>query len=254
MKSSIKTLIIATAISFSLTSCVNIRKIFGIESETVDFPPGDYIGTAKTILPEGDNGEAAAFKVKITFLPKEAELTDGIGVLALRDNSQRFFWRTDGNSVDSWNVLFHKDQNVYTSLSENFEFDGLISSSEVANKLEGRLHYNANSKIEDFYISAAQIFKPEIFEPKEPIEIKAGDEFEITVAKLGKDRDAIKVFYKSSEAKKSKELEIAKFSTDPKEGTKLKFVTDKKFAKGNYSLYLVRDGSQRSNKIGFAIK
>lgn len=254
MKSAFKALIISLTVSISLAGCINFKKLVGLDSKIVDFPPGDYIGTAKTILAEGNNGEAATYDIKVTFLPKSADLKDGIGVLVMRNNSQRFFWRTDGDNQNSWNVLFHKDQNLYSSMSESFNFDGLISASEVRNQLEGRLHFTDNVNSEDFFIQASQIFKPEILEPKEAIEIKAGEEFEIAVAKVGKDRDAIKVFYKANEGDKNGELEISKFTINPKEGTRLGLVTTKKFTKGNYSLYLERDGQQLSNKIGFTIK
>jgi len=224
--------------------------MLGFDTSVVDFPPGDYPGTAKLIT----NGEAAEISeaIKVTFLPKSMDLKDGIGVLQMHNNSQRFFWRTDGNNKDSWNVLFHKDQNLYTSLEESFEFDGLIRTTEIQNILEGRLHINNSSVIRDYFIEGSQVFPPSIIPGKDALEVKAGDEFSINVDKIGEDQEAIKVFYKSAETKELETMEILKLERG-KEGVQLFFATDKKMKKGTYTLYFERGTEYKSNTISFNI-
>ncbi|MBT6843664.1 MAG: hypothetical protein HOA17_07715 [Candidatus Melainabacteria bacterium] len=250
MKSTLKLIAILLVVLCSSTACIDIKKMIGLDTSIVDFPPGDYPGTARLIT----NGEAAevAELIKVTFLPKSMDLKDGIGVLQMQNNSQRFFWRTDGNNTDSWNVLFHKDQNLYTSLEESFEFDGLIKATEIQNILEGRLHINNSSVIRDYFIEGSQVFPPSIIPGKDALEVKAGDEFSINVAKIGDDEEAIKVFYKSAETKKLEKMEILKLARND-EGIQLFFATDKKMKKGAYTLYFERGAEYKSNTISFTV-
>lgn len=252
MKASLKLAIIFVTIQLSLSSCINIKELLGFNTLTVNFPPGDYVGTAKQIQ-NGTTLELAE-AVKLTFLPKEVELQDGIGVLVMKNNSQRFFWRTDGNNTDSWNVLFHKDQNLYTNMQESFKFDGLITASEIQNKLEGRLHFNNHTEMSDYYIEAFQNFPPELYPPKEAIEIKGGDDIVIAVGKIGKDQDAIQVLYKENEGKKEAQAFVIRKIETTKEGTNIVLATDKKIKKGSYSLYLLRGTDYKTQSLPFEVK
>lgn len=250
MKTTLKLIAILLVVVCSLSACLNIKKMIGLDTSIVDFPPGDYLGTAKAIT----NGEAAEVSeaIKITFLPKSMDLKDGIGVLQMHNNSQRFFWRTDGNNTDSWNVLFHKDQNLYTSLEESFKFDGLIRSTEIQNILEGRLQINNSAVIRNYFIEGSQVFPPSIIPGKDALEVKAGDQFSINVDKIGENQEAIKVFYKSNETKKLETMEILKLERN-KDGIQLFFATDKKMKKGAYNLYFERGTEYKSNTISFTV-
>lgn len=262
----------------------------GIRELNKDFPPGEYIGWAKEIkagepepepTPEvpvaptppavlevngstinGAVAEAAATPapvkpmgdtIKITFLPRNGNV-DGIGVLLFHNNSERFYWRNDGNNANAWNILFNKDQNLYTNIQNNFKFDGLITASEVENKLVGRLHLNYDSDEKDYYVEAYQTFKPEIIPGKEAISIKAGDPVIIDVAKVGSDEDALKVTLKSTPPTPEFEAQLPIQSIVKNEkGTKMTLGTDKQYVKGDYSLFIIRSNEHKSNKIPIKI-
>ncbi len=186
--------------------------------------------------------------IKVTFLPRKGDMVDGVGVLLLHNNSERFYWRSDGNNANTWNVLLTKDQNLYTNIQHTFKFDGLITASEVENKLVGRLHVNYDSQEADYYIQAFQYFKPEIIPPKEAISIKAGDPVVIDVNRIGSDDDAIIVMIKSATDGTETPLAIQGIVRSDK-GIKITLTTDKQLAKGDYSLWLTRVNKHKSNKI-----
>ena len=72
--------------------------------------------------------------------------------------------------------MFTKDNTIYSNLQDSFEFSGVIKSSEERNTLEGKLTWIIDEKDKVYYFKAAQVFKPSIEVPKEPISIKAGEE------------------------------------------------------------------------------
>lgn len=285
----------------SLSACQEIKGLFGIKEKKKDLPAGEYIGLAKKIdevTATSNNGTAAqssnngttagvnvndgsGIEVKISFLAKDPDLIDGVGVLVINNDSQRFYWRNDGNSQDVWNVLFRKDQNIFSNIQNDFKFDGIITASEIENKLSGRLHFNYDSQMSDYYVEAYQIFKPEIIPPKAAIEVKAGDPIVLDVTKIGNDQEALEVKLKpSAPVAEANAAETAPASTtvngsaavngntampespkDPtitlsiqqiqqdKKGTKLTVLTDKTLAKGDYTLYILRSGKHKSNVV-----
>lgn len=196
----------------SLSSCEMIKEKIGLGAPK-DIPLGEYIGTA-TPIESGTsaksttsteataNGESAANteskasseskEVKINFLPKEPGFKDAIGILVFENISDRFLWRSDGNNNNIWNIMFTKDNTIYSNLQDSFEFSGVIKSSEERNTLEGKLTWIINDKDKVYYFKAAQVFQPSIEVPKEPIAIKAGEEITISATKL--DPEKIKVF------------------------------------------------------------
>ena len=284
-----KLLLLFIFLQLSLSSCSDIKAIIGIVEPHKDCPPGEYIGTAREIkpgevLPEevpatpvvptpppvlevngstinGATTQAAAAvalpeqpkgdAIQITFLPKNG-IVDGIGVLLFHNNSERFYWKNDGNNTNAWNILFNKDQNLYTNIQNNFKFDGLITASEVENKLVGRLHLNYDSEEKEYYVEAYQYFKPEIIPAKDAISIKAGDPITIDVAKVGADEDALQVTLKLKPVPPAAEFEtqlaIQSIVTNDK-GTKMTLATDKQYAKGDYSLWIIRSAKHKSNRI-----
>lgn len=284
----------------SLSGCQEIKHLFGIKEKKKDLPAGEYIGLAKKIdeniaatlngaAASTDNGQAASVnvndgsgvEVKISFLAKDPDMVDGVGVLIINNDSQRFYWRNDGNSENVWNVLFRKDQNIFSNMQNDFKFDGLVTSSEVENKLTGRLHFNYDSQMSDYYVEAYQNFKPEIIPPKTAIEAKAGDPIILDVAKIGEDQEALEVKLKPNAPPAEGETAGAGAETataptngatanganaasapkDPtitltiqqiqkdKKGIKLTTVTDKALVKGDYTLYILRSSKHKSNTI-----
>jgi hypothetical protein len=198
-------------LTMSLSSCEMIKEKIGLGAPK-DIPLGEYIGTATPIesstskpaasAESGANGESAinaepganpeSKEVKINFLPKESGFKDAIGILVFENISDRFLWRSDGNNNNIWNIMFTKDNTIYSNLQDSFEFSGVIKSSEERNTLEGKLTWIINEKDKVYYFKAAQIFQPSIEVPKEPIAIKAGEEIIISATKL--DPEKIKVF------------------------------------------------------------
>ncbi len=284
-----KLLLLFIFLSLSLSSCADLKAIMGIVEPNKDFPPGEYVGIAREIKPgepepesvpevppvptppavlevngstiNGATAQATApvptkpkgDTIKITFLPRNGNV-DGIGVLLFHNNSERFYWRNDGNNANAWNILFNKDQNLYTNIQNNFKFDGLITASEVENKLVGRLHLNYDSAENDYYVEASQNFKPEIIPGKEAISIKAGDPLVIDVAKIGSDEEALQVTLKATTAGTNFETQLPIQSiakTD--KGTKMTLTTDKQYAKGDYSLWITRSAEHKSNKVPIKI-
>jgi hypothetical protein len=282
-----KLLLLFILLPLSLSSCADIKTIMGVVEPNKDCPPGEYIGTAKEIkpgevLPEptvatpvlpsppavlevngstinGASAQVAAAlpalpqgdAIKINFLPSSGGV-DGLGVLLFHNNSERFYWKNDGNNTNTWNVLFNKDQNIYTNIQNSFKFDGLITASEVENKLEGRLHLNYDAEEKDYYVEAYQYFKPEIIPAKDAISIKAGDPITIDVAKIGADEDALQITFKLKPVPPATEFEtqlVIQSIAKTDKGTKMTLTTDKQYAKGDYSLWITRSGVHKSNRI-----
>lgn len=175
-------------LTMSLSSCEMIKEKIGLGAPK-DIPLGEYLGTA-TPIESGASGESK--EVKINFLPKEPGFKDAIGILVFENISDRFLWRSDGNNNNIWNIMFTKDNTIYSNLQDSFEFSGVIKSSEERNTLEGKLTWIIDEKDKVYYFKAAQVFKPSIEVPKEPISIKAGEEITISATKL--DPEKVKIF------------------------------------------------------------
>ncbi len=284
-----------------LTGCQDLKNMIGIKDPNKDLPPGEYIGTAKriatntAITTNGANAEipnldpnAQSIEIKITFLPKSPDMDDGVGILIINNNSQRFYWRNVGNNNNTWSALFNKDQSMYTNIKENFKFDGLVTGSEVENKLIGRLYFSSDDESStSYFVEAFQYFKPEIIPPKAALEIKAGEPIILDVAKIGDDDDAITATIVSmtppaagTEAAATttapttsngaslangstaetatpptapgKLAVINKIERGPK-GIKITINTDKADAKGDYKIFITRVDKHKSNSLPFKI-
>lgn len=196
--------------------------------------------------------------IKITFLPRKEGFTDGVGIVNFQEASNRFLWRADGNNQDTWNILFTKDNNIYSNLHLNFNFDGVATRSTIDNKIIGRLYIDDDSKISEYYIEAYQFFKPKIQAPKEAITIKGGDDIVIDVEKAGDNPEELKAILLGIPSEKQQasinELKVKNIEFDPKkEIYKVYIMTTKSLGKGDYSLYLIRSASHKSNSIPIKI-
>jgi hypothetical protein len=296
---------------FCLTGCSDLKSMLGFESNPVDFPPGEYMGTAKLIIPgqeevvevppeappvplaklddtntptetaeQGaeataettvkpfvddyppENPKVAYSKnlkaIKMTFLPKESGIHEGIGVLTFDNSSQRLFWRANGNNKDTWDLQFSKDNNLYTSLHSNMNFTGIVKSSEVENFIEGKLHLDLDGNVTEYFVQAYQYFKPEIIPPKEALKSAGGTNLDITVAKTGEDPENFRVLMISKTDKENKKpLEFASVKPAKDAGQKIiSLILDKEIAQGDYWLVLERKNNDRrfvSNKIMLTI-
>ncbi len=232
--------------SILLSSCGSLGNMVGVSNAFVDVPPGEYKGFALL-----KDSEAAKVPVSITFLPKDKDLTDGVGVLLFKQNSQRFYWRSDGNNMDTWNVLFTKDSNLYSSIKNTFKFDGIVMARATENKVTGNLHLDEDGEIADFFVEAFQHFMPAIIPPKEAIAVKAGEVIQIEVEKAGDDMKAVSASLVSTgEDEKSYELKLQRFEDAKDAGKKAIFMkTSSKLAKGEYLLSIMRSGAHQSNSI-----
>lgn len=269
----------------------------GIEEEKIDFPPGEYIGTAKLVQtgdkkialetkpeakpeskpeaklelkpePKLENGANAEEeikpalldsnleKIKLNFIAKDPGITDGVGVLTMNDESQRFFWRSEGNNLDTWNVLFTKDNNLYSNIQNAFKFDGIVTQSEIENKIEGRLYFDYDTVITQYFVEASQIFKPKIIPAKEGISIKGGDSFDIQVEKAGEDQELLEVILSRAATDKlealTESLTIKQMATE-KGLAKITLATVKGLAKGDYSVKLIRSKDYTSNSVAVTV-
>lgn len=196
--------------------------------------------------------------VKITFLPRKEGFTDGVGIINIDNSSHRFLWRAEGNNQDTWNILFTKDNNIYSNLHLNFNFDGVATRSNIDNRIIGRLYIDDDSKISEYYIEAYQFFKPKIQAPKEALTIKGGDDIVIDVEKAGDNPEELKAILLGIPSEKQQasinELKVKNIEYDPKkEIYKVYIMTSKSLGKGEYSLYLIRSAAHKSNSIPIKI-
>lgn len=230
-------------ISVSLSSCEIVKKQFGMDN-IVDIPLGEYLGTATPLNSEEDKDVK---EVKITFLPKEDGLKDAIGVLVLNNSSERFLWRSDGNNKNIWNVMFAKDNTMYTNIEDSFEFNGIIKSSELKNTLEGKFTTEIAQKEKLYYFKASQVFSPSLEQPKEAIAIKAGEEVSINATKI--DPDKTKIFMMPVESE-TEPQEMAITNSILEKGLyTLTFSSSKDQSKGKYKVFIERDDGQKTKSI-----
>ncbi len=237
-------------LSFSLSACEALLKQVGFGT-TKDIPLGEYKGTAKVIDKEAKD-EKKEFDVAISFLPKEDGYKDAIGILVFNHISDRFLWRSDGNNNNIWNLMFTKDNTMFTNIKDSFEFSGVIKSSEIKNTLEGKLIRLLDEKEETYYINASQIFNPELETPKEALAAKAGEEFTIVASKI--DPEKVKVLMQALEGEAElQQVNITNLVTE-KDGHSISFSTSKDFKKGKYKVYLEREDGKKSKSIIVEIK
>jgi hypothetical protein len=244
-------------LSLLLSSCSDFKNFMGINEFKQDIPAGEYIGMAKIVsLDDKEASDSKTKKIKINFIPRDPGITDGVGILTMDDESSRFLWRAEGNNSNTWSVLFFKDNNLYSNLKQIFNFDGALSQSETENKLEGRLSFDYDSKISQYFVTASQLFKPVLLPPKEPITVKSGDSFEIRAEKLGDDQEKLEVVLSRTATEKeteySKPLSIESIIKD-KSIHIVKLKTEKGLIKGTYSIRITRDKEHKSNALVLTI-
>lgn len=232
----------------------------GIKKSRINPPDGDYFGTARLISQTDNEGkvlevESKVIDLKLTILPREEGFTDGVGVLIINDRADKFFWRDVGNHENTWNLLFFKDNNLYSDIKDSFRFQGLVAKKSVENTLEGTLYRNTNSRITEYFLEATQSFKPKILPPQTGIAVKAGENFVITGERIGEDTDNLKVLLMAKSDEEPIELEIMSMSPNPKkdEESILEIKSSEKLEKGDYKFFLKRGTKFKSNSLKLTI-
>jgi hypothetical protein len=235
-------------IALNLSSCEVIKKQVGLGGDK-DIPLGEYIGIA---TPLNTEEEPEATEVKISFLPKESGFKDAIGILVFDNTSDRFLWRSDGNNNNIWNIMFKKDNTIYSNLKDSFEFSGVIKSSDMKNTLEGKLTRIIDEKEKLYYFKTSQIFQPKIESPETPIAVKAGEDISINATKI--DPEKIKILMSPMEGE-AEPQEMAITNTILEKGVHtLTLTSSKDQAKGKYKISIDRDDGEKSKPIIIEIK
>lgn len=239
-------------VAFSINACSQFNTL--LEPEATDIssvPAGEFIGTYKFV--KGDEiEESTDNEVKITLFPVNKDDLMGTGILVFNSNSQRFFWEGTGNKVDTWNVLFRKDNNIYTKITTGFNFDGLLKKSDTNLRLFGSLHTNDDKNETFYFIDSYQYIAPKLIAAKEIPSAKPGEPMTIQGEHIGTDKE--KVLIKLTNVKDNKEFEAKPERIEDKGATKsIGFKTDSTWPKGDYTLYVVRDGNLESNSISAII-
>ena len=229
----------------SLASCSIVQQQIGL-THSHDIPIGEYKGTAKAIGVE----DAPEITMSVNFLPKEEGMKDAIGILVFDNISERFMWRNDGNNKNLWNVLFSKDNTVFSDIRESFEFSGIVKHTAMRNTIEGKLKKIIEDKITPYYIKGEQVFKPSLQKPKEAIVVKAGEGFSINAETI--DPAEITVYLENAEGKEE-ELEI-ETSSEKKGIHTLSFLTSKDTAKGKYKIFVKRADGEVTKKLGIEVQ
>jgi len=240
-------LICTFAICFFISSCETIKEEYGL-TKKIDIPLGEYKGTAKSIQENASEEQ----EVVISFLPKEKGFQDAVGILVFENSSDRFLWRSTGNNKNLWNIMFLKDNTIFTNMNESFEFTGFIKASSLGNKLEGKLIKKADASEKQFFIEAEQIFLPELVVPKEAISISAGSEIALNAKKIDP-QSSIVVLKNDTENAEEMTMSISNAQVKDDIFT-FAIATTKEFEKGKYKAFIRREDGKESNAIDIEIK
>ncbi len=249
MSNSFKVLLPIFLVVCVLTGCAQIKDYMGLSPSSGSFvPQGEYLGTWKLIKGELEKVEELDKEVKITLFPMKANESQSSGILNLNDNSRRFYWRADGNSEDTWNILFAKDNNAYTDLTSDFSFDGILRKTSVGLDLEGSLKEQIEGNNLKYFVITHRYYKPSLSVGKEALAVTAGELLTIEGQYLGEDPKNLSARLFNKADSKEKELEVSSIDA----GT-FTIKIEKATAKGDYSLSVLRDKEYKSNTIDISI-
>ena len=246
---------------FLLSGCADLKVIMGIEEDSVSIPTGIYKGNAKLISirkqkepdakPEVPEEE---LDVQLHIYPKDAALDKGIGTLRMSENSQRFYWRADGNNVDHWTLQFAKDNSIYSNIDESFNFDGFVTSEGFMNIIEGRINVSNNDEYKVYYVDVSQSFPPHLVKPAEELTVATEEEFSFQAEKIGHDHGALKVHIEGGEEHKKQLLEIDRIEHEDHHKPAMIFVKAiPELGLGEFKIHITR-GREKSNYISVIIQ
>lgn len=201
--------------------------------------------------------ENSAGKVNITIFPADVNSSGGNGILELDNRSQRFYWKADGdNKSKIWNLLFKKDNNIYTQITEGFNFTGSIQVTDTKRILSGTLITRdiSEESEKEYFLSAFQYINPEIIIGKEAPGVAAGETLILECMHCGSNPEALVIKATNNMDNKSLDLKIDRIEKNPDDTpNKLIIKTEKELAKGEYSAYIVRDELYESHSFLFNI-
>ncbi len=196
-----------------------------------------------------------AHMVKIVLLPMDTVDEVGAGVLTFKNISQKFYWQAKGNNKDTWQIQFAKDNNVYSKLTYAFDFTGLLRKASVGYELSGTLHINNEGKDEDYSLETYRYMYPELVAlPEDKQQIALGTELALNGKYFS--ANASENLLKFTEVKSQKQFEAPATAvrTEDSENNVLTLMTDKKWAKGEYQVFLQRGTEYKSNTITIKLK
>lgn len=256
LMSKLKILCLSFITTFLLSSCDALKDAIGFGvSEGSLVPVGEYVGewkfkNKKEVSPEE---REIASKVQVTLFPMEDVDITGHGVLMFNNSSHRFTWRANGNRKDAWNVLFVKDNSVFSDITTSFKFDGTLRALAVGYKLDGTLSVQYDDDVNEYFIETFRRFAPKI-EAKEALAIAAGESLTINGEYFGEKADEIHLEL-VSKAEDKKEHKINVDSIEEVEGIQALTVSiSKDLAKADYSAKLVRQDGYESNIVTITVQ
>ncbi len=193
--------------------------------------------------------------VKIVLLPLDPADDVGIGMLTFRNITQRFYWEAKGNGKDTWNIQFAKDNNVYTKLTYGFDFTGTLRKSSVGFELSGSLHISNEGKEDDYFLETYRYMYPELVAPAaDKAEFVLGADIQLNGKYFSSEPSENVLKFTEIKSQKQFEAPVSSVRTEDSENNVLTIMADKKWAKGEYQLFLTRGGEYKSNTITIKLK
>ena len=259
---------LAVFLTLTLSACDDlVRVVMGELKRKPVMPTGEFIGTAQKIdkseeqaqtVPATVNGTEAQApavvqgdEVKIEIFPPEDDVVS-VGVLTFKNNSQRFYWKADGGNMQTWNLLFAKDNAVYNNIIQSFDFNGTLKETDIAIEISGTLKFVEMESSEAYYVITKRYFSPEIIPSKEAPSAKAGESLTIACKHCGKDKGQILLKLTNIKDQSKTDIPLERVEV-AKDANKMIFTAPKELAKGDYTGFILRDGSFESNSISVII-
>lgn len=251
------------SLSLFLGACAQIQDYLGLTpSEGSLVPQGEYKGSWKLVqgkktlelAKDGDGAGAADAsdkEVKITLFPMKPDENRSTGILFINDRSNRFYWKASGNRLDTWNILFAKDNNEYTELTSDFSFDGLLKRNSTGIELTGSLKTMEEDESRRYFVTTLRSFPPELIAGEAPPVGTVGQEVTIEANYLGDDKDLLVIRLTNKADFTETKLKVARIEAGLPGSMVFKLSED--LAKGEYTISVLRGEDFPSNTLDFTI-
>lgn len=241
-------LILLVALSLSLSSCDKMMSELGIFGPKDKVPLGEYAGYW-TSIEEPNEDDAEKNLAKITLYELERNDVVGVGIFNFMNHTHRMNWQFKGNTKDNWNLQFLKESNVYSDITQTFGFDGNLTVTETARNLNGTLRYMVEGGETKYLIRTSQNIDPELIADKAAPSAKAGESIDIECLHCGKEPAKVIVKLVSKTAQNVTEIPVSRLEMTEEGTRKITIPFAENLEKGDYSIYLIRDGKYESNSI-----
>ena len=193
----------------------------------------------------------------VNMFPMDVQYKQGVGIIDIGNKTYKFNWESDSVlDANTWNISFSKDNNIYANLNENFNFVGVLNQTDIGLNLKGTLTIKNEIEGEKipYYLEAYKNEKPEIILKGEGLTATAEEGLTLTVTHTGLETEEIKIFMDSISTEDTYELSTESIKKEKNgNSTLITSIIKKDFAKGDYSLYLVRSEKFQRNKIKVTI-